>query len=134
MSRRAHQHASGGKLFLVLAVSAVIGLAGFWSLQMLGGKYRTLERLDPSAYYENANSLKGNTYLIEGTVVNSLGSNPTQGRLFSLAVTSSQRTWVLPIFIPKELMGLNIQKNQRYMAKVKVNDQGVLHVVEISKP
>lgn len=134
MSRRAHQQASGGKLFLALAIFAMIGLAGFWGLQNFGGKYRTLERLDPSAYYENANSLRGNTYLVEGTVMNALGSNPAKGRLFSLAVNFSQHTYVLPVFIPRELMGLNIQKNQRYMAKVKVNDQGVLHVLEISKP
>lgn len=134
MTRRAHQRAASGKLLLLLAVSAVVGVAGFWCLQNFGGKYRTLERLDPAAYYENANSLRGNTYLIEGMVVNALGANPDKGRLFSLAINSSQRTWVLPIFIPKELMGLNIQKNQRYMAKVKVNDQGLLHVLEISKP
>lgn len=112
----------------------LLGLLGTWSYRSLGGAHRTVEDLDPAAYYENANSLRGNTYLIEGTIWNSLGWNPTKGRLFSLIIQQQNRDWTLPIFVPHDLQTLNIQKNQKYVVKAKVNDQGILSVLEMTKP
>ena len=134
MSRRAHQQVSGLKIWLILAAVMGLGLFGYWSYRSVGGAYRTIEPLDPGAYYENANSLRGNTYLIEGRVGNSLGWNPERGRLFSLITRQQNRDWVLPIFVPHDLQTLNIQKNQKYMIKAKVNDQGILFVLEMKKP
>jgi len=119
---------------MVLVAVAALGMAGYWSYRLLGGAYRTTETLNPSNYYENANSLRGNTYLVEGRVGNSLGWNPEKGRLFSLVIRSDNRDWILPIFVPHDLQTLNIQKNQKYIVKAKVNDRGILSVVEMSKP
>ena len=111
-----------------------VGLGIFFYFQKGGGGYRAVEALDPGEYYENANSLRGNVYQVEGSIGGSLGWNPTKGRLFSLIVREGDRDWALPIFIPHDLQALNIQKRQTYQAKVKVNDQGVLLVTEMFKP
>lgn len=134
MSRRAHHQVSSAKIGAILIAVAVLGLAGYWSYRFLGGAYRTTEVLDPAIYYENANSLRGNTYVVEGNVGNSLGWNPDKGRLFSLVTRNNNRDWILPIFVPHNLQTLNIQKNQKYVVKAKVNDQGILSVVEMAKP
>jgi len=134
MSRRAHHQVSSAKIGLVLIAIAGLGIAGYWSYRLLGGAYRTTEILNPSNYYENANSLRGNTYLVEGKVGNSLGWKPEKGRLFSLVIRSDNQDWILPIFVPHDLQTLNIQKNQKYIVKAKVNDQGILTVLEMAKP
>lgn len=134
MSRRAHHQVSSAKIWAVLIAVAGLGVAGYWSYRWLGGSYRTTEILNPSNYYENANSLRGNTYLLEGRVGNSLGWNPEKGRLFSFVTQNENRDWILPIFVPHDLQTLNIQKNQKYIVKAKVNDQGILSVVEMAKP
>jgi len=100
----------------------------------MGGQYRTVETLDPESYYENANNLKGNTYRVEGWIGNSLGWNPGKGRLFSIVTQSQNKDYVLPIFVPHDLQTINIQKKQKYMVKVMVNDQGILSVLEMTKP
>ena len=134
MSRRAHQKVSALKIGAVALVLVLFGLGGGALLPKWGGRFRSLEKLNPSDYYENANSLRGNTYQLEGSIGNSLGWNPKKGRLFGLSVRSTERDWVLPILIPSELQTLNIQKNQKYLAKVKVDDQGILLVMEMTKP
>lgn len=133
MSRRGHQEVSVVKLLGLLGSLILAGGAVFW-LMKSGSGYRAVEKLNPSDYFENANSLRGNSYQIEGVVGHALGLNPTKGRLFSLVVREANQDWTLPIFIPQDFKSLNIQKNQTYIAKVRVNDQGILWVTEMEKP
>lgn len=95
--------------------------------------YRTTELLKPSDYFENANSLRGNVYQVEGVILNALAQNPEKGRLFSISVTSESKKWPMPILFPAKLRQINLQKNQSYRAKVKVDDAGILVAEEIQK-
>ena len=116
-------------------VAAFLALAGVgaYFFQKDAEPYRTVEKLRPADYFENANSLRGNAYQVEGAILNSLAWNPEKGRLFSIRVTSESKSWPLPILIPATLQKINIQKNQSYRAKVHVNDSGVLVADEIQK-
>lgn len=98
---------------------------------------RTVEELNPDLYYQNANSLRGNTYKIDATIDSSLGNSPTKGRLFSVAVTRTDKSGppaVLPILVPPILNTLTIQKGQHYLMKVKVIENGILELEEAQKP
>jgi len=133
MARRAHQQASPS-LWLVTAIGLIVLTgAGAFFLQKDDNPYRTVEVLKPADYLENANSLRGNTYQVEGVISSSLGSSPEKGRLFSLKVSHADREWPLPILVPRDYRELNLQKGQRYRLKVKVNDDGLLEVEEMSK-
>ena len=133
MSRRAHQKTPSSLLFGLVAVFLVIAAGGALFLQKGSNPYRTVEPLQPSDYFENANSLRGNVYQIEGVILNVLAQNPEKGRLFSISVTTDSRKWPMPIFIPAQLRQINLQKNQSYRAKVRVNDSGILVAEEIQK-
>ena len=133
MSRRAHQKTPSSLLFGLVAVFLVIAAGGALFLQKGSNPYRTVEPLQPSDYFENANSLRGNVYQIEGVILNALAQNPGKGRLFSISVTTDSRKWPMPIFIPAQLRQINLQKNQSYRAKVRVNDSGILVAEEIQK-
>ena len=134
MARRAHPTTPSKPLFfLVLGFLALAGVGAYF-FQKDANPYRTVEKLSPSDYYENANSLRGNVYQIEGTILNSLAWNPEKGRLFSIRVTTGEsKSWPLPILIPSSLRQINIQKNQSYRAKVRINDSGILLVEEVQK-
>ena len=134
MARRAHPPAPSKPLFfLVFGFLALAGVGAYF-FQKDANPYRTVEKLSPSDYYENANSLRGNIYQIEGTILNSLAWNPEKGRLFSIRVTTGDsKNWPLPILIPSSLRQINIQKNQTYRAKVRINDSGILLVEEVQK-
>lgn len=120
----------------------LIGLlvaGGYWIFSQGGkqGSLRTVEELDPALYYNNANSLRGNTYRIDAEIDSALGNSPGKGRLFSVTVKNADKGTapiILPVLIPPALGSLTIQKGQHYLMKVKVGDSGLLCVEEATKP
>jgi hypothetical protein len=131
MARRASSSANplwvGG-----VAVLIALAMAGGWLLyRFISDPYRTLSPLDVGVYLENANSLRGNVYKVNGVVNTQLAWAPNRGRLYSVDV--DDRTDVLPLLIPSSFNGMNIQKGQRYFFKIEVTDKGVLRVQDIRK-
>jgi hypothetical protein len=133
MSRRAHQKTPQNLFFGLVAGFLLFAVAGAYFLHTGANPYRTTEALKPSDYFENANSLRGNVYQVEGVILNALSQNPEKGRLFSISVTSEAKKWPMPILIPAKLRQINLQKGQSYRAKVRVDDAGILVAEEIQK-
>ena len=122
-----------GLVLLFIAAGAYLSLRENGSNTSL----RTVEELSPDLYYENANSLRGNTYKIDTEIDSSLGSSPTKGRLFSVTLKNANKSGapvILPVLVPLELNNLTIQKGQHYLMKVKVVENGLLKVEEATKP
>lgn len=137
MSR--HKKSRGLPSWLILLLLLIVGAIGYWSLRQGGGEasLRTTEELDPALYYDNANSLRGNTYKIDAEIDSSLGNSPSKGRLFSVVLKQAGKGGapvVLPVLVPPALGSLTIQKGQHYLMKVKVVEDGLLKVEEASKP
>jgi hypothetical protein len=137
MSR--HKKSRGLPPWLILLLLLIVGVVGYWSLRQGGGEasLRTTEELDPALYYDNANSLRGNTYKIDAEIDSSLGNSPSQGRLFSVVLKQAGKggaSVVLPVLVPPLLGSLTIQKGQHYLMKVKVVEDGLLKVEEARKP
>jgi hypothetical protein len=141
MSR--HKKSRGLPPWLILLLLLIVGAIGYWSLRQGVGEssLRTTEELDPALYYDNANSLRGNTYKIDGEIDSSLGNSPSKGRLFSVVLKQPGKQAgkggvpvVLPVLVPPALGSLTIQKGQHYLMKVKVVEDGLLKVEEARKP
>ncbi len=133
MARRAQPKTQSGLWLTLLALFGVLGIAGAYFFHRDANPYRTLEKLKAEDYLENANSLRGNTYQLEGVVLNSLGSSPEKGRLFGLRLSSGGRELPVPILVPPDYREVNLQKGQKYRIKVRVNDAGLLLVEEMTK-
>ncbi|MEO8204750.1 MAG: hypothetical protein ABI615_01125 [Chthoniobacterales bacterium] len=120
-------------LVIIIAVVLIIGalLGAKFFMTETGDPYRKYEKLDVGTYLENSNSLRGNTYKIEGEVMNDLAWSPTEGRLFSFGVDKNAS--VIPILIPTTLNSVNIQKGQRFVILLEVMDNGILRAREIAK-
>ncbi len=108
-------------------------MGGYFLYARANDPYRTLAPLDVPVYLENSNSLKGNTYKIEGTILNSLAWSAEAGRLFSVEVQSGSDAAPLPVLIPVQFNHVNIQKGQRFFFKIEVDEKGILKVRDLRK-
>jgi hypothetical protein len=136
MARRAHQQIAPWKIGLTLGVVVAAIAAGFLIIGGGGGSpYRTLSPLNVNSYLENANSLRGNVYRLEGVVQNSLAWSPAKGRLISVELTEDDGRvqHLLPIFLPSLLNHVNLQKGQRFLFKVEIGQDGIISAQEITK-
>lgn len=113
----------------VLVVVAFVGSQLF--MHMASEPFRTTAQLDVRAYLENANSLRGNVYKIEGKVEEQLAWSPASGRLFSISVGDSGD--VLPVLITTKFNSENIQKGQRFIFLLEVTDDGMLRTKALTK-
>lgn len=133
MPRRASSKLNPGWF---VAVALLVGAAiagGYLFMSKVNDPYRTINTLDVLTYLENANSLRGNTYRISGTVWNSLGWSPTTGRLFAVEVGVGKPGDLLPLLVPAALNHVNLQKGQRFTFEVEVIEGGVLRVKSLRK-
>ena len=134
MARRASS--SLHPLWLIAAaalVMATIGV-GYFLYGKANDPYRTMKLLPVADYMENANSLRGNVYKLDGTVSRSLDWSATAGRLFSVDVTGSNGSGdVVPLLVPAQFNDLNIERGQRFLFKIEVGDKGILRVQDLRK-
>jgi hypothetical protein len=114
---------------LVLVVAAFLGSRFF--ITTSSQPFRTATPLDVKTYLENANSLRGNVYKIQGEVLNSLGWSPTKGRLIAVGVDNG--TQVVPVLVTTDFSHINIQKGQRYIFLLEVDDKGILRTKDMTK-
>ncbi len=114
---------------VLLVLGAFIGSRLF--ITATSDPYRTVATLDVKAYLENANSLRGNVYKIEGEVTNALAWSPSTGRLIAVGVNNGQD--VLPVLVTTNFNDINIQKGQRFIFLLEVDDKGILRTKNLSK-
>lgn len=114
---------------VVLIIVAFLGSGLF--ISATGDPFRTYPTLDVNAYLDNANSLRSNVYKIEGEVLNSLSWSPSGGRLFAISVDKG--TQVIPVLITTEFNQVNIQKGQKFIFLLEVDDKGILRTKKLQK-
>lgn len=129
MARRASS--STHPIWILIAVALVLTAiaGGYFLFGKASDPYRTLSPLPIPDYLQNSNSLRGNVYKIEGTILQSLQWSPTGGRLFSIEVGND----VLPVLIPPGFNSVNIERGQRFNFKIEVGDRGVLLALDVKK-
>jgi len=139
MSRQ--KKSKGFPVWLIALIVLLAGGGAYFGLHQGGGdaSLRTTEELDPQIYYNNANSLRGNTYKMDVEIDSALGNSATKGRLFSVLLKKDAKGGnsapeILPVLLPPDLGSLTIQKGQHYIMKVKVIENGLLKVEEATKP
>lgn len=112
---------------IVLLAAAFLGSALFQSTG--NDPFRTVAVLDIPAYLDNANSLRGNIYKVEGEVSNSLAWSPSSGRLIAVDVKDD----TIPVLVTNEFNAINIQKGQKFIFVIEVDENGVLKTKNLSK-
>ncbi len=129
MARRASSSSPSFKI--IGAGIAVFGclLTGYF---LFGGQqdpFRTTSPFPVKDYLENASSLRGNTYRLEALIDKTLEVAPDSGRLFSVETGSD----MLPLFVPSKLNGINIERGQKFLFRVQINEKGLVVASDIRK-
>lgn len=133
MPRRA---SSGPNVGLILGlIAAVVAAAFVVKVVVAPDTGRTLDgtRLDMRAAIENANSLRGNEYVVEGKIDDQLDWDPEQGQVISLMVADGDTTDFLAIEIPPALSDTNIEREQNYAIRVRFREGGIAVAEEINR-
>jgi hypothetical protein len=131
--RRANRKTQPIGFILIVIGIATAGLIGFQVVKLSQDPFRTIPPLDPGAYLENANSLRGNVYRLDGVLDNSLAWSPAKGRLVSVRMETRSSSEFLPVLVPPDFNHLNLQKGQQYYIKIEVAEKGVLKATDIKK-
>ncbi|MEM9400787.1 MAG: hypothetical protein AAF984_11315 [Verrucomicrobiota bacterium] len=133
MARRASaKPKTFGILIVILLVSGGM-LGGFFLFQGSQDPFRTIPDLGVNDYLENANSLRGNVYKVDGYIQNSLAWSPAKGRLFSVQLGEGNSTRYIAILVPADFNHVNIQKGQRFYIKIEIIQDGVVRALDLKK-
>lgn len=133
MARRA---SSGPKPGLLIGIAVALGVAFFAGKQLLGSKPGSSisgSPLEMRWVTENANSLRGNQYVVEGTIDEKLRWTPDLGQVVALKVDDDGGSSFLAIEIPPDLSSVNIEREQSYVFKVRFRQGGIAVAEEISR-
>ena len=129
MARKKSSSLPKGLVPIVAGFAALVAL-GF---VFLGSKektsHRTIPSLDVGSYLENSNTLRGNIYKLEGKVSESLAWSPDSGRLIAIEVDGE----IVPVLVTPDFNDMNIQKEQRLVFLVAVDEKGILRTRKVEK-
>jgi hypothetical protein len=130
MARRASSSPKPITVLFSVAALVLLGGGGYLLYERVSDPYRKVPPLPVASYLENANSLRGNVYLLDGTIAQALEYSSRAGRLFSVTDKGGD---VVAVLVPAELNYLNMEKGQRFFFKISVGDKGILRVQEARK-
>jgi len=119
----------------LIIILAVIGGGGYALMNRATDPLTGITELSTGEFLENAAALSGNVYKVEGIVDERLdkGWRGSEGRLFSVRISDGAGDTFVPVWVPPDYQGANIQREQRYTFKVRVQENGVLEVLELLK-
>lgn len=130
MPRRASSNQHPG---VWIACAIAIAGAAYFGKSMLGKQTKTINGgtpLNMADVLENANSMRGNEYVVNGTIDSKLrvGAN---SQVISLKVEGSGE--YLPIEVPADFTKLNLEVQQSYSIKVKFRQGGVAVATDMKR-
>lgn len=132
MARRASSGISPG---ILIGIAVFVAAAFFGGKALLGKKSESISgaRIDMSDVMENANQLRGNEYVIEGTIDEKLRWTPDRGQVVSLKVEVPGGSEFVGVEIPPKFSDLNVEREQRYSIKVKFRQGGIPVATDINR-
>lgn len=119
-------HLAGAVVFLALA-------GGAWWLFGRGKDPKLTGNPLPGDQYADNKTVRGNTYLLTGTILQQLRFGSDSSRLFSVEVKDSGNPNPVAVLVPGEFSGLNIQVGQEFQMEVIEEKNTVLRAKDIKK-
>ena len=130
MARRAQSSISPLVLFVGLALLAAAAIGGYFFLGK--GSAPDYPPLNVEDFRKNSLSLRGNTYLLEGTV-DRRDRVTAKGQIITLLPGPDGKEAPIPLFLPAGLKGDNIESGYRLRAVVEINQDGLPEARSIVK-
>lgn len=93
--------------------------------------YRTLEKFSAEKYFENPGSLTGNRFQATLRVEGDLGWTSGVGKLMVFSVDGDSR--YIPVLVPDDKLDYSFSKGQTYLAKIYVQEGGLISATDFKK-
>ena len=125
MARRA---SSSTNPLLVIGIAVAIVIAVFAGKLLLSKKSASFADVNPLVVQDlldNGVSLRDYEYFVEGKVVERFIRRANSASVISLRVKSDSKEEIIPIKIPANLIKGNIEREQSYAFKVKIDEGGI---------
>jgi hypothetical protein len=121
-------HLAGAIAFVAVAGGAYWLFARDKGVKLTGNPFS-------GAQYADNKIVRGNTYVLTGTILKQLRFGADSSRLFSVEVKDEgdKETVPVPVLVPPEFSSVNIQVGQEFQISVLVDKDGVLRAKEIRK-
>lgn len=124
MARRASSTTNPG---ILLGGAAAVVIAIIVGKSMLGKKTQSFGDVAPlnvEEFLANGNSLRGNVYVVEGTIDERFFRSNSECQIVSVRLSTPGEELV-PIEITPEFSHLNIEREQRYSFLVRFREGGI---------
>jgi hypothetical protein len=123
MGRRASSSINSSAIVGIIAAVAVLVGVGAFLLSRKGKSFADVAPLQVVEALENANSLRGNEYRVEGKL---LARWPREtGAVVEVLIEDGGAQEHFPIVVPSSVSTVNFEREQRYAFKIKFGDGGV---------
>ncbi|BCX48896.1 hypothetical protein HAHE_28040 [Haloferula helveola] len=133
MPRRASSGINPSVIIGVIVLVAAAFFGGKMLFSQKTGKELDGTQLNMRSAIENANSLRGNEYVVEGKIDDQLDWDADLGQVISLKVADGDRADFLPIEIPPALSNINIEREQNYAFRIRFRQGGIAVAEEITR-
>jgi len=133
MPRRASSHIHPGYILGAVALIVAAILVGKSILGKSKNTFANVLPLDIRQVLENANSLRGNEYVVEGQIDEKLQWTSDRGQLISVMVEAPGGHEFIAIMIPPQFNSLNMDVKQRYAFRVQFHQGGIATATAIQR-
>jgi hypothetical protein len=133
MPRRASSQVHPGLLLGALAAIALLVVAGKTLLGKSKQPFADLSPLVMAELLENANSLRGNEYVVVGQIDEKLQWTADRGQLLSVRVSTPGGDAFLGIEVPPSFHELNLDVRQDYAFRVKFRQGGIAVATDVRR-
>lgn len=118
-------------LYSLVALLAVVLIAGLLWKRTVNNPYRTLEVFSTEKYFENPRALIGNRFQATLRVEGDLGWSAGVGKLMVFSTEGDNR--YIPVLIAEDHLNYSFSKGQTYVAQVTVKEGGLLYATDLKK-
>ena len=132
-SRSSNQKKSNIAVYIIVAM-AVIGalVVGKFILDKRAQHFSDLNELSVSDLEEGGTSLSGNIYKITGEITERRNLEDDKGLLLSVVSTAGgKKSNPMPVFVPKDVENINLERNHGYTFKVEIDRAGLPVALDI---
>lgn len=131
MARRARKGVEPVQIIIIVAIVLAVGGLVFFMANRSSDKFADLTPLPVGEYMDNANSLSGNVYKMTGIVTKKERYTEKNGQMIIVEVEDGGAVFDLPVYVPVELYGTNIDRGDSITSKVEVRSLGMIALQEL---
>ena len=132
-SRTSNQKKSNLAVYIIIAIAVIAALViGKLILDKRAEHFSDLNELSVSDLKDGGTSLSGNIYKITGEINERRNLDGDRGLLLSVVSTAGEKkSTPIPVFVPKDVEKINLERNHGYTFKVKIDRAGLPVALDI---